>query len=218
MYLGTVLVRRMICRQTTKDYNRLTLELARRLQESGLEYADKVVAGFLKDQKADSREWPNDANMERALASEPLYKRLTRGRLRLVLEGIEEQLRLEKSEQSDVPKNLTIEHLMPQSWGDHWPLPSPLPYGYDQQSATHERNQLIHTIGNLSLLSGPQNKGNGPWNDKKKELLKHAVLNLNGQLMNEPNWNEDSIRDRSRRLAKMVAQCWPGPDSLEWGV
>ena len=87
--LESFLVRRMICRQTTKDYNRLTLELATRLRESELEKADKIVVGFLSGQTAASREWPSDAAIVDHLSNSPLYRLLTRGRLRLVLEGIE---------------------------------------------------------------------------------------------------------------------------------
>ena len=47
--LESFLVRRMICRQTTKDYNRLVLELASRLRKSGLDKADAVTAGYLPD-------------------------------------------------------------------------------------------------------------------------------------------------------------------------
>lgn len=209
--LESFLVRRMICRQTTKDYNRLTLELTNRLRAGGLRQADTVVAGFLREQRAYSREWPSNATVSNALETSPLYRLLTRGRLRLVLEGIEGRLR-SKSERTDVPKNLTIEHLIPQSWGQHWPLPG----GVDEQAATQARNQLIHTIGNLTLLSGPQNKGNGPWKEKKAELLKHAVLNLNGQLMDVNEWHDDAIRARSKRLAELVVECWPGPYSDEW--
>ena len=114
--IESFLVRRMICRQTTKDYNRLALELATRLRESGLGKADEIVVGFLNEQTAPSREWPNDVDVTDHLLKSPLYRLLTRGRLRLVLEGIESQLRLTKSEEADVPRNLTIEHLIPVSW------------------------------------------------------------------------------------------------------
>ena len=56
--LESFLVRRMICRQTAKDYNRLVLELASRLRDSGLDQADTVTAGFLREQTAYAREWP----------------------------------------------------------------------------------------------------------------------------------------------------------------
>ena len=106
--LESFLVRRMICRQTTKDYNRLILELASRIQESGLDKADEVTSGFLREQTAYSREWPSDASVAHALESSPLYRLLTRGRLRVVLEGVETRLRSSgKSEQTAVPRNLT---------------------------------------------------------------------------------------------------------------
>ena len=142
--LESFLVRRMICRQTTKDYNRLILDLAIRLRESGLEKADEIVSDFLEGQTAPSREWPSDAVIADHLSKSPLYRLLTRGRLRLVLEGIESQLRSTKSEETSFPRNLTIEHLMPVSWKGNWPDP----VGDDQQVAEYERNQLVHTIGN----------------------------------------------------------------------
>ena len=211
--LESFLIRRMICRQTTRDYNRLTLDLAAKLQENGgLEMADKIIVNFLKEQTAYAREWPSDDTVTDSLESSPLYRLLTRGRLRLVLEGIESWMRSPKSEQKDVPKYLTIEHLMPQSWGKNWPLPD----GVDE-TAVYERNTLVHSIGNLTLVTQELNSSasNAPWEFKREEL-QHSVLSLNNELISEPRWDEDSIRSRSRQMAKLVAKCWPGPDSQEW--
>ena len=192
----------------------MTLELATRLRENGLEKADATVAGFLKEQTAYSREWPSDSAIADHLANSPLYRLLTRGRLRLVLEGIENQLRSTKSEQTAVPRNLTVEHLMPVSWKGYWSEP----VGSNEQTAEYERNQLLHTVGNLTLLNRKLNSSvsNKPWPDKKAELLKYAVLNLNGELMDVEHWDDCSIRRRSDRLAGLVAQCWPGPDADCW--
>lgn len=218
--LESFLVRRMICRRTTKDYNRLTLELASRLREDGgLEKADEVVAGFLKDQKAYSREWPSDKTVASSLAADPLYRLLTRGRLRLVLEGIESRLRCSpKSEQTRAPKNLTIEHVMPQGWKGSWPLP----YGTEAEKVVAEdkRNIIIHTIGNLTLVNKRLNSSmsNGPWEHKRAELHDYTTLMLNKKLVSEPHWDDDSIRTRSQWMAELVSECWPGPDSQAWGL
>ena len=214
--LESFLVRRMICRQTTKDYNRLTLELANRLRESELDQADKITVDYLKQQTAYAREWPDDLTVANAMESSPLYRLLTRGRLRLVLEGIESRLRSSgKSEQTVAPKNMTIEHVMPVGWStDHWALPD----GADVETAALERKTLIHTVGNLTLVAGRLNSSmsNSSWENKRDGLLEHSVLLLNNELMGEPNWDENAIRRRSRRLAKLVAEVWPGPDSGEW--
>ena len=214
--LESFLVRRMICRQTTKDYNRLVLELASRLRDSGLDKADAVTAGFLKEQKAYAREWPSDEAVADALGSSPLYRLLTRGRLRLILEGAERRLRSSgKSEQPAVPTNLTIEHLMPVGWRiGEWPLPE----GIDTDAATYQRNTLIHSIGNLTLATQKLNSSmsNDAWASKRDELQGHSVLLLNNELLSQPSWSEETIRSRSRRMAKLVSERWPGPASEKW--
>ena len=214
--LESFLVRRMVCRQTTKDYNRLILELASRLKESGLDKADAVTAEFLKEQTAYAREWPSDEAVADALGSSPLYRLLTRGRLRLVLEGVERRLRSSgKAEQPAVPTNLTIEHLMPVGWRqEEWPLPE----GVATDAATYRRNTLIHSIGNLTLATQKLNSSmsNDPWASKRDELQEHSVLLLNNELLTQPSWDEETIRSRSRRMAKLVSERWPGPASEEW--
>ena len=216
--LESFLIRRMICRQTTKDYNRLVLELASRLREGGLDKADAVTAGFLREQTAYSREWPSDEAVADALDSSPLYRLLTRGRLRLVLEGVERRLRSSgKSEQPTVPKKLTIEHLMPVGWRqEEWPLPG----GVDRDAAIYQRNTLLHSIGNLTLATRKLNSSmsNAPWKSKRDELQEHSVLLLNNKLLSQSSWNEETIRSRSRRLAELVSERWPSPASEQWNA
>ena len=214
--LESFLVRRMICRQTTKDYNKLVLELASLLQRSGLERADTVTFGFLREQTAYAREWPSDEAVAEALASSPLYRLLSRGRLRLILEGIERQLRSSgKTEQPTVPGNLTIEHLLPVGWRrDEWPLPE----GVDTDAATYRRNTLLHSIGNVTLVTQKLNSSmsNDAWECKRDELQEHSVLLLNNELLAQSSWSEDTIESRSQRMAELVWQRWPGPDSDRW--
>lgn len=214
--LESFLIRRMICRQTTKDYNRLVMELSIRLRERGLDKADVVTAKFLREQTAYAREWPSDEAVADALGSSPLYRLLTRGRLRLVLEGVERLLRSSgKPEQLDVPKNLTIEHLMPVGWNKKkWPLPK----GVDADAATYQRNAIIHSIGNLTLATQKLNSSmsNDPWRSKRNELQEHSVLLLNNELLTQPSWDEETIRSRSRRMAALVLERWPGPASEKW--
>ena len=212
--LESFLIRRMICRFTTKDYNRLILELAVRIQQDSLERAHEIVCAFLKGQTAYARKWPNDHEVTEALKSSAIYRLLTRGRLRLVLEGIETRLRSEKTEQLEVPRGLTIEHLMPQSWRSKWPLPD----GSDDELAEHQRNDLVQSMGNLTMATQKLNSAmaNAPWGVKRTELLQHSMLLLNRELITISDWNEESIRDRSVKMAGIVSEYWPGPDSRVW--
>ena len=213
--LESFLIRRMVCRLSTKDYNNLILELVARLQRHGIFNAERVVAEFLKAQEANSRIWPNDRDLKDAFQSSQLYRLLTRGRLRLVLEGIEGQLkRSPMTESTEVPRNLTIEHLMPQSWGQNWPLPKCV----DQLEGEHVRNQIVHTIGNLTLLTGKMNQSlsNAKWECKRKGLDKYTDLFLNRKLVEISSWDEESIKLRSECMADLFAKIWPGPESSVW--
>jgi len=93
--LESYLIRRMVCRMTTKDYNRLFLELIGRIEEN-LAHADEVVIEYLGQQTSESREWPSNDRLQEAFLDLPLYRLLTRARLRMVLEAIEEALRTDK--------------------------------------------------------------------------------------------------------------------------
>ena len=219
--LESFFIRRMARRGTTKDYNRLTLELVGELQKHGIDDVDSVVVKFLRDQTADSRVWPDDQDLEEALVTLPLYRILTRGRLRLILEGVEERLRKSsKAEQSDAPKNLSIEHVMPISWGASWSLPIFMEED-ERVIQTNARNRIIHTIGNLTLTTQRLNStlSNAAWESKRETLGKHSVLHLNKVLLDESSdsdWDEGFIQARSQRMAKLVAEVWPGPDSSVW--
>lgn len=215
--LESFLVRRMICRATTKDYNRLTLDLVNELQNQGSESADVIVPDFLKRQTATSREWPSDDALGRSMDDLPLFRMLTRGRLRLILEGIERKYRTPMAEQQDVPSRLTIEHVMPVSWETYWPLPD----GIDWEDGANRRNHLVHTFGNLTLVNGHLNSSlsNAPWVNKRATLERHSVLLLNRVLLDESRdvtWDEQFIQNRSRRMAALVADIWPGPQSSIW--
>ncbi len=215
--LESFLIRRMVCLGSTKDYNRLTLNLVGELRKQGLDNADSVVPNFLKRQTADSREWPDDEALTYSLETLPLYRMLTMGRLRLILEGIERKLRIPMSEEQEVPRNLTIEHVMPQSWEANWPLPE----GAEEVERTDNRNRLVHTIGNLTLVNRRLNAtlSNAPWDNKRQTLAGHSVLLLNKVLLEESQdaiWDEQFIQSRSKRMAALIADVWPGPNSSVW--
>lgn len=212
--IESYLVRRMVCRLTSKNYNRHMLDLVEVLDGGNLPSADQVTLDFLAKGDSDAVLWPTDADVTAAFESLPLYRLLTRGRLRLVLEGIERAMRTSKSEHLEVPPNLTIEHVMPQSWLAHWGPPPEHEDGPER--AIEQRNRIVHTVGNLTLVNKRLNPSlsNGPWEKKRRALAEHSVLFLNKNLLateEGAGWGEDAIRQRARRLAGYAVQEWPRP-------
>lgn len=216
--IESYLVRRMVCRMTTTGYANLSYALLKRLNEhedqhENLQDVDTVIAEFLAEQTAEANLWPDDHRFEDAFLHSPLYRLLTRGRLRLVLEGIEEQLRAPLAEDTEVPKNLTIEHVMPQGWRDRWepPLATEVP-----GEAEAQRDRLLHTVGNLTLVTQRLNStlSNAPWAEKSGTIAKYSILRLKESVTSEEVWDEETIRERSRYLAKVAAEVWPHADRI----
>ena len=216
--LESWLVRRAVCRLTSKDINRLVLDLLRELDSCGPSVVGDVTERFLLAQEADSRFWPSDEQVIGALQTAPIYKSLLRARLRMLIEALEERRRTSKSEHALCPRNLTVEHIMPRAWREHWGV------GVDEAAAA-ERDLLMHTLGNLTLVNNRLNPSlsNRPWTDeeakarglgdtgKRSELLKHSTLKLNVDLVESGSWSEEQIRVRTKKLAQMIVQIWPVP-------
>jgi len=215
--LESWMVRRMLVRATTKNYNRVVADIITELNKKSRAMAGDCVEAYLKKQTSVSSYWPDDDEIRVELRDLQAYRRLGRGRLRMVLEAVEDHLRgwrdgkKPMAEERVARGKLNIEHIMPRKWQGHWPLSG------DGQS-DGSRDRLIHTIGNLTLLTGRLNAkvSNGPWlgaDGKRSGLEAHDVLMLNRRLLEKAkdSWTDSMIKTRSTELAELVVEIWPAP-------
>ena len=211
--LESFLVRRVICGFSARGYGEFFVGLVARLSAAPSGKADRILIDCLAEQTAQTTLCPGDADLRERFLTAPLYQWLTRGRLRMVLTGIEEQLRTERSEAQEAPGNLQIEHIMPQAWQDNWPIAD------DDGEAATRRARAIHTIGNLTLVNGHLNSSlsNGPWDRKKEALADHSVLFLNKHIVNDgPQvWDEAAIKKRALWLHASAVKVWPHCDDMK---
>jgi hypothetical protein len=209
------MVRRMLVRATAKGYNQLIAELVGRLRNWNRATVGDEIEAFFAGQTADSRYWPDDAELAQEMADLQAYRRLRRGRLRMVLESIEDHLRGWRASKQGLGGErvsrgkLAIEHVMPRKWQQHWSG-----QGVDEE----DRDRLIHTLGNLTLLTGKLNStvSNGPWsgtNSKRAGLEGHDVLILNRDLLKRAGtqWTDETIRGRTQELVRLIAEIWAVP-------
>ena len=213
--LESWLVRRMLVRASTNAYNQVAAELITKVRKSSRELAGDTVEGFFREKSVESSYWPDDDGLSQEVRGLLAYTRLRRGRLRMILEALEDHRRGWKGAAEGlggqrVPRGkYAIEHLMPRRWQIHWPLAGGV-------STEVERDQLIHTLGNLTLLTGRLNSkvSNGPWVGKRAALKEHDVLKLNMDLLHtaDESWTEDSIRDRTNTLTQRIIEIWPVPE------
>jgi len=209
--LESFLVRRVICGLTPKNYNKLFVELIKELKKND-DFSASAIRQFLLNQTSDIGRWPNDEEFKKAWLEIQFYKQLKRAKGRMILEALETALYTGKTEEIQIERRLTIEHLLPKEWEPHWPLPCV----YDIIEANkmkERRNHLLHTIGNLTLLTKELNPSvsNGPWERKRKEILKHSALNLNRALPEV--WDEETIQKRAQDLFELALKIWPRPNN-----
>ena len=210
-------LRRMVCRISTMGNNRLFISLLEFLEKAGPDTAGDTIVDYLAGQTSTVGHWPTDEELERAFSNLALFRLLTRGRLRMVLEGIEEGLRTDKSESSKPPRNLTIEHVLPQGWREHWPLPSEISNEDETKRTASRRDTVLHSIGNLTLVNFRLNASlsNAKWSNKRGTLKEHSVLFLNKMLEDAPDvWDEVAIENRSIELCGVAKKVWPHTDKL----
>ena len=207
------LVRRMLVRAQTSSYTQIASELITQLRKAGRAKAGEVVESFFATQTVASRYWPDDNEVRQALTSLNAYKSIRRGRLRMILESIEDHKRgwlgtAEGMGGERVPRGkFHIEHVMPRRWQANWPLTGDM--------TESERDHLVNTVGNLTLLTRALNSkvSNAPWLSKRIALQAHDVLKLNVDLLSTAgdDWSDDKIRIRTTKLVDSVIAIWPVP-------
>lgn len=221
-YLESYVVRRLVCHLTGKAYNKNFVDLLRVSEERGM--TPDVVCDLLVGWDKDTNAWPDDDWFRTAWMSYGAYNWMAQARVRMILEALEPVLSSAKAEDIDVNEVLTIEHLMPQSWKEHYPLPE------DGSVAEFTRDNMLHTFGNLTLLNKKLNPSvsNGPWirmveeeddngqlgevdRGKRAEILRHTRLTMSRMLLDYPAWDEKAIESRGDRLFKAALEVWPRP-------
>ena len=206
LLMESYVVRRSVCGLPSDGYNKSAVAFCKELRNN-LSY-DSLFRK-LKDEKADTTLFPGDEKVMRDCIYAPFYKSPFG---RYVFEQIELSLHDVRAERVVVAEGiLTIDHILPQKWeqSDEW---KKIVLENDAHSdiAPMKVNPYIHTIGNLTLMSGRNNsiKSNRPLADVKG-LLSETTVKLNRELAEVKAWNEEEIQARSRKLADLICKIWP---------
>lgn len=218
--LESYLLRRAMCGLTTKNYNRVFLQLTRGLRRDGV--IPENLGTLLAQQTGESAEWPSDDAFREAWRTRHVYQTLNNPKVVHILKRLNDTYLGTKMETISIENALTVEHILPQHWVDHWPLHDGTKgmVSYElwdadpadpRVVATRKRNTVLQTIGNLTILTQSLNStaSNSAWAEKKPELLRHSLLPINQQLYNIDVWDEDAIEKRSDELFQRAVKLWP---------
>jgi hypothetical protein len=210
--LESWLVRRALMKLTLKNYNQQVPVMLARVSEEP-ENADEVLLDHLRSGVGEISRWPTDAELTAYLTTRPLYGNVATKRIAMALAAVEQSLYTSKVDIPSVPKSLSIEHIIPQSWEENWPLSQ----DGDRVELQTRREERIHRLGNLTLTAAPLNSAlsNAKWSDKCHALNQESKLLLNVKLLADcPNaFDEAAVDERAKGLATAICVLWPGPES-----
>lgn len=203
--LESYLVRRNICRLTTKNYNNLFISMIQTLEKARMggqflntELFKKILASFTEE----TNKFPNDEDFRASFLDAALSNQNAREILYCIA------LFQKTSPMSDVKKlsssSYSVEHIMPVKWQDNW---------MDSEMNENERvirNKTLKTLGNLTLVTKRLNSklSNASW-DKKKDTLKiYSTLAMTVDYLTESVWDEKQIRSRGNEMFESAIKMW----------
>ena len=208
--LESYIVRRFVCGLTTKSYNRtfttrLLAELAKEGRSDATALREKLI-----NLPGDSQLWPADAAFEQSWCFRSLYQGRNTSKVRAILEALEYGHRTAKQELLSLPDGLTVEHVMPQIWEPNWPIPN---VGAE---AIADRKRLLHSIGNLTLVTSAFNSAlsNEAFATKRPEIATTSLLTLNTyfqRFSDQDIWDEKKIVERAAELFSVAKSVWARP-------
>ena len=199
--LESYIVRRMLVRATTKNYNRLFTSLI--LNE--VKDAEALRKALEANDEATTY-MPGDAEVRAAFEESCLYNLQSKG----VLYLLESAIRPGMSSTALLGFNqYTLEHMMPKKWRNKWGA-------LDDEAATRRDRKLL-TLSNLAIITHSLNASirDADWPTKKQgkgykdglALCAAGLATMAGALEKE-SWNEGDIADRAEWLADKALEVW----------
>lgn len=200
--IESFLVRRLLVGVSTKNLNRIFVQLATYLRQ----HADEPVVETLRYQLSTERKfWASDDDIRAAARSRPFYFYGRAEQRRIVLERLEESYG--HKEQAELAKlGLSVEHIMPRGLSVEW-VTILTAAGEDPEDVHRE---LVHTLGNLTLSAYNAELSNKPF-ERKQQIYGDSHLSLNKALVEHEAWGRSEIEARADELAKRIIAIWPSP-------
>ncbi|MCK6505656.1 DUF262 domain-containing HNH endonuclease family protein [Myxococcota bacterium] len=208
--IESYLVRRAVCRLSTKAYNHDFLLLLKEVRAAA-EVDAALVRAFLLGLEGEHHNWPDDEAFRASWLEKPAYQLLGPSRTGMILKALNDAQFSRFHEDVEVHSALTVEHVLPQTWRPRWPWP--VIEGLDHDAAGRRRDELLHTFGNLTLITGKLNSKvkNAAFGDRRPELAQKSLLKLNVWFQEVEQWDEGEIRRRGKALFEVARRVWPGP-------
>lgn len=201
--LESYLVRRAVCRLTTKNYNNLFISLIKQLKENNetnISVADKLEE-ILKGYKEDTGKFPSDDEFKAGFSNSALSNQHAKEILFIITLF---QINTVLNDLTVLSSNaFSVEHMMPKKWMENW-------YEDFTQEEIYNRNKKLLTLGNLTIITKNLNSKlrNSGWDKKQTILNEFSSLPITTKYTALPKWDEQAIEQRANNLADLALIIW----------
>lgn len=205
--LISYVLRRELAGLTRKNYNKNASSILKAFEEGSI--SNTTLLNWFDGLTGDGSRMPSDSDVSKGIETLPHYK-LAKSKLRYLFKHIELALRTNRQEETSiVTDGLQIEHVLPSSWHEHWPLRSEnVVLGSTQEEhiknggellsqevieEMERRQRLKDTLGNLTILTDKLNPsiGNLGWEVKSGEKgIGESLLQINKSIVRTSLWKE----------------------------
>lgn len=203
-FLEGYIMRRMIVRATTKNYNQL---FGDRLISNNIISKD-VLVEFIQQRSDKVNFLPTNEQVKNGFANSVLINKQAAGIIYLIESKIRDRNR--QATQLLGIKKYSLEHLMPKKWENNWGVLS-------TPEERDIRSRKLLTLGNLAIITQSLNASirDSDWATKKNGKAKKAgLIHYSGGIetlspyLNIEEWNESEIENRANFLLEQALQVW----------
>jgi len=201
--LESYLVRRAICKLTTKNYNNLFISLIKQLKGKGDENKsiETKLEEVLTSYTEDTAKYPSNDEFTSAFSNSALSNQHAKEILFIItLYQINTVLNDLTALSSSA---FSVEHMMPKKWSENW-------YQEFTSEEIYNRNRKLLTLGNLTIITKNLNSKlrNSSWSNKQTILNQYSSLPITKKYTVLDDWNEEEIESRANDLAQLALLIW----------
>jgi uncharacterized protein with ParB-like and HNH nuclease domain len=199
--LESYLVRRAVCRLTTKNYNNLFISLIKQLKNKGEMSVPEKLSEILHEYKEDTAKFPTDEDFENGFADSKLSNQHAKEILFMITLY---QINTVLNDVTVLSSNaFSVEHIMPKKWQENW-------YQEFTSEEIYNRDKKLLTLGNLTIITKNLNSKlrNSAWSNKRVVLNEYSSLPITTEYTSMEDWNEETIKQRATNLADLALIIW----------
>ena len=203
-FIETYIMRRMVVRATTKNYNQLFTD---RFIANNIVSKQQFI-NYIEKSSEKINYLPDDLDLKNGFNESKLINKQSAG----IIYFIESKIRNRAKQATQLLgiRKYSLEHLMPKKWEKNWDKP-------DTQEEIDYRNRKLLTLGNLAIITQSLNASirDSSWEIKKegngkKPGLKHfsAGIETLSPYLELDDWNETEIKNRASDLFEKAKKIW----------